>query len=106
MEFCPKCNSLLVPTEAKGKVKLTCNCGYKKKGAANKLTVKERVQREKRGTGVSDAEQSTIATVKEECPKCKNPKSYWWTEQTRASDEPETQFYRCTKCKHTWREYN
>ncbi|PJB94591.1 transcription factor S, partial [Candidatus Pacearchaeota archaeon CG_4_9_14_0_8_um_filter_35_24] len=24
---------------------------------------------------------------------------------TRAADESETKFYRCTKCDHTWREY-
>lgn len=105
MEFCPKCNSMLLPVEKDGKVSLECNCGYKK-GASSKITVKEKVKHEERGKGAVDKEESTIATVKEECPKCKNNKAYWWTEQTRASDEPETQFYRCTKCRHTWREYN
>ena len=105
MEFCPKCNSALMPVEKDGKLKLGCSCGYKKR-LDHRVIVKERVKKETRGSGVSDSEESTIATVKEDCPKCKNPKAYWWTEQTRASDEPETQFYRCTKCKHTWREYN
>ncbi|PIO07920.1 transcription factor S, partial [Candidatus Pacearchaeota archaeon CG10_big_fil_rev_8_21_14_0_10_35_219] len=31
--------------------------------------------------------------------------AYFWTMQTRAADESETKFYRCTKCDHTWREY-
>ena len=25
--------------------------------------------------------------------------------QTRSADEPTTRFYRCQKCKFTWREY-
>ena len=106
MEFCPKCNSLLMPTEKDGKVSLACSAWSYKKGADSRITVKEKIKREDRGKGAVDKEESTIATVKEECPKCKNGKAYWWTEQTRASDEPETQFYRCTKCRHTWREYN
>ncbi|MEK6933005.1 MAG: transcription factor S, partial [Nanoarchaeota archaeon] len=27
------------------------------------------------------------------------------TSQTRAADEAETRFFKCTKCKHTIREY-
>ncbi|MGB7679260.1 MAG: hypothetical protein WBL49_10670 [Nitrososphaeraceae archaeon] len=26
--------------------------------------------------------------------------------QTRSADEATTQFYRCTKCGHTWRNYS
>ncbi|MBI2112883.1 transcription factor S, partial [Candidatus Woesearchaeota archaeon] len=26
-------------------------------------------------------------------------------QQTRGADEPETRFFRCTKCNYTWREY-
>ena len=105
MEFCPKCSAALIPQEVNGKLSLQCACGYKKK-ATQKITVKEKVLKEERGAGVQEEEEATLATVNEECPKCKNAKAYWWSEQTRASDEPETQFYRCTKCKHTWREYN
>jgi DNA-directed RNA polymerase subunit M len=31
--------------------------------------------------------------------------AYFWTQQTRGADEPETRFFKCTKCSHTWREY-
>lgn len=47
----------------------------------------------------------TLPTTKIECPRCGNDIAYWWTLQTRAADEPETQFFRCTKCHYTWREY-
>ena len=40
------------------------------------------------------------------CPKCKNNQAVWWLLQTRSGDEPPTQFYRCTKCAQTWREYS
>ena len=45
------------------------------------------------------------STVKIDCEKCHNQEGVWWTFQTRSADEPETKFYRCTKCNHTWRDY-
>ncbi len=50
--------------------------------------------------------EDTFPKMKADCPKCKNNEVWWWTEQTRAADEPETSFFRCTKCRHTWREYD
>ena len=38
MEFCPKCNSMLMPVEVSGKVYLQCSCGYKKKTDHKKHT--------------------------------------------------------------------
>lgn len=70
------------------------------------VKLKEKTHREQKGKGASTSQESTMATVNEDCEKCSNNVAYWWTEQTRSSDEPETQFFRCTKCKHTWREYS
>ena len=39
-----------------------------------------------------------------ECPKCGHNKAGYWMAQTRAGDEPETRFMRCTACKHRWRD--
>lgn len=47
----------------------------------------------------------TMPTTTIECPKCHNMEAEWWFLQTRSGDEPPTQFYRCTKCGHTWRQY-
>ena len=43
--------------------------------------------------------------VNEKCKKCGNEKAYFWTVQTRASDESETKFFKCVKCGETKREY-
>jgi DNA-directed RNA polymerase subunit M len=48
----------------------------------------------------------TTPQVKTNCPKCGNDKAYWWMVQTRGIDESSTQFYRCTKCGYTWRDYS
>jgi len=99
-DFCPKCGSLLVPDQTKGL--LICNCGYKTKGAK---TVSEKIYFSKQGVGVFDQENSTMSKTKQDCPNCNHAEAFFWSQQTRAADEPETFFYRCTKCKHTWREY-
>ncbi len=40
------------------------------------------------------------------CPKCGKKKVISWMQQTRASDEPPTRFYKCMACGYTWREYS
>jgi transcription factor S len=57
---------------------------------------------------VIDADKSPdiLPTTSIECPRCKNNNAFWWMLQTRSADEATTQFYRCTKCSHTWRNYS
>ena len=52
-----------------------------------------------------ESKMVTLPRTKNTCPKCKNKEAYWWMQQTRAADEAPTRFYKCTKCNHTWREY-
>ena len=54
---------------------------------------------------VTEGENEVDPKVEIECPKCKHQEAFFWTKQTRSSDEAETKFYKCTKCKHTWRDY-
>ena len=49
--------------------------------------------------------KETMPTIEIECEKCGNKEAFWWMLQTRSADEPTTQFYRCTKCEYTWRNY-
>jgi DNA-directed RNA polymerase subunit M len=48
----------------------------------------------------------TMPTTHVECPQCRNKEAEWWLVQTSSAGEPSTQFYRCTRCGHTWREYD
>jgi DNA-directed RNA polymerase subunit M len=52
-----------------------------------------------------DDKISVLLKVKETCPKCDNNEAETWQMQTRSADEPSTHFFRCLKCKFTWREY-
>ncbi len=59
-------------------------------------------------TVISEDEQKikTMPTIRVECDKCGNNMVYVWQVQTRGGDEASTQFMRCTKCGHTFREYS
>jgi DNA-directed RNA polymerase subunit M len=54
---------------------------------------------------VVDKDRETLPKTKATCPSCNNKEAVWWVQQTRSADEAPTVFYRCTKCKHSWREY-
>jgi DNA-directed RNA polymerase subunit M len=47
-----------------------------------------------------------MPTTSIECPHCHNKEAEWWLVQTASAAESSTQFYRCTKCGHTWRQYD
>jgi DNA-directed RNA polymerase subunit M len=56
--------------------------------------------------GKKERNLKTLPQTKVKCPKCDNATAYWWMVQTRSIDESATQFFRCTKCSHTWRDYS
>jgi len=56
--------------------------------------------------GKKEQKLQTLPTVTIECPKCGNNQAYTWQVQTRGADESSTQFFRCTKCGYTFREYS
>ena len=101
--FCPKCGSLLKPKTEKKKKVLACSCGYSTKelGLAE---IKEKVKQDDKEISVVDENETILPEIEEKCPKCGNEKAYYWTQQMRAGDEPETKFLKCTKCRHTWRD--
>lgn len=100
MDFCPKCGAVLIQ---KRKNFGCARCEYSTKDKV-KLKTSEKIE-EKSKVAVIKKEMNTFPIVVEKCKKCDNDKAYFWTIQTRAGDEAETKFFKCTKCDHTWREY-
>ena len=107
MMFCPKCKSILRPKKEGEKTIWFCSCGYT--NAKNKVkSIKEEERKvEVAEMEVVDKEVETLPiTTDDACPECGNREAHYWMIQTRAGDEPETKFMKCTKCKHTWRDYS
>jgi len=101
MEFCEKCGGVISITDGKA---VCAGCGHKLKKkpkieASEKLGTKGGIAVIKEEAGITYPEVEMV------CPTCKNKTAYFWTMQTRASDEAETKFYKCTKCKFIWRKY-
>jgi len=102
--FCPKCGTILIPKTKNKKRIIECSCGHKDTDLSQLENLKEVVKQEKDIEVIED-QPEILPETQEECPKCEHKTAYFWTIQTRASDEPETKFLRCKKCKHTWRDY-
>lgn len=115
MLFCPKCGSILRPKEKAGKKFLWCSCGFITSLEEAKSKEEEKMAEQKEETEIKkEPEIRRIEIVKNieihpkikaDCEKCGNKEAYYWTQQTRGADEPETRFFKCTKCNYTWREY-
>ncbi|MDQ3902221.1 MAG: transcription factor S [Thermoproteota archaeon] len=111
MKFCPKCETRMKPRIEQGIV-LCPKCGFtadkEEQGSlSSKLSsVQESVSRSSLKVMDADKSPDALPTTTVECPKCGNNTAFWWMLQTRSADEATTQFYRCTKCMHTWRNYS
>jgi len=103
MLFCPKCGAILKPKQEKGKRFLACGCGYTNR--KEKAVLSETV-----GTAeeipIVEEDDRQLPVTDVICPTCGHGKAGFWTAQTRAGDEPETRFFKCLKCGHTWRDAN
>ncbi|PIW33312.1 MAG: transcription factor S [Nitrosopumilales archaeon CG15_BIG_FIL_POST_REV_8_21_14_020_37_12] len=103
MKFCPKCEVKLKKSDAG----LQCpKCNYVE-GEENKQVKQieaEEIHSEFNVLAENEGEE-TLPTINIECEKCGHNEAVWWMLQTRSADEPTTQFYRCTKCRYTWRNY-
>jgi DNA-directed RNA polymerase subunit M len=109
MEFCPKCEKRMVLSRTKTAYVFICPICKCKKSTDSSATVKAVVSKKPRETivviGKEDQDLKTNPTAQISCPKCENNLAYTWQVQTRAGDEGATQFFRCTKCGHTFRLY-
>ncbi len=98
--FCPECRSLMFPKDGVFSCK---KCGHSSESDGKAKVVKyEATEKEML---IIEEELQTLPKARVECTECGNLEAFYHIRQTRAADEPSTRFYRCTKCKHTWREY-
>ncbi len=77
-------------------------CGYTKEKDIERIIVSKR--RDMNAVIIED-DMELLPKTNVVCPKCGHNEAYWILRQTRASDEPETRIYTCTKCGYRWREY-
>ena len=71
-----------------------------------KIMLKEEIKsKQEDQIEVIEKKVETLPKTKEECPKCHHQEAYYWVVQTRSADEAPTQFFKCTKCMNTWRQY-
>ncbi|MHA2257774.1 MAG: transcription factor S [Promethearchaeota archaeon] len=112
VEFCPDCSNLLREKRIDEIILLACKCGYEKELLPDNKIIEKRIQKKKDALEenliiISENDKiSVYPQVKKICPKCKNKLAETWQTQMRSADEPSTHFFRCTQCKHTWREVN
>ena len=84
MEFCPKCETRLV--RKKGELSLICpKCG-------ESIEKTDQIKKEK----PNDSDSNILIMDESDMNEANTLKS---------TDEPETRFYKCIKCNHTWRDY-
>ncbi len=105
IEFCKRCGAIMLPEKKGSGTVLRCRkCGSVKKKNVKDLRITEQKKKVK-GVVVLEKNETMLPVTDKMCPVCENTRAYYWLQQTRAADEPPTQFFRCTKCKHVWREY-
>ena len=106
MKFCPKCKNLLLPDHQRRVLKCRV-CDYEEQITKNtKYIISGKVNKtSKEIVFIDETKGLNLPTVEVECPKCHNNLAYWWVVQTRRADEPPTTFYKCVKCKYSWRDY-
>lgn len=108
MNFCPKCDVRM----RKASGRLECpKCHHVQSGGARSSS-SSRPPPPAAAQGTADFNvlegsegKEALPTIEIACEKCGHGEAVWWMLQTRSADEPTTQFYRCTECSHTWRNY-
>ena len=109
MKFCPNCETRIILKFDDNPVACP-KCGFtiSEQKPTVTINVSNITTQEGNALRVLDTDNTpeSLPTINIECPKCNNNLAVWWMLQTRSADEATTQFYRCTKCNHTWRNYS
>lgn len=106
MKFCSKCDTML-QLDTEKKLFVCPGCGAEEQ-MENAIIVPRNNKKQDKiiVIGKKEKKLSVLPQTKMPCPKCDNATAFWWMVQTRGIDESATQFFRCTKCGHTWRSYS
>jgi len=104
--FCPKCGSVLLPKKEGNKKVATCSCGYKSSNVEKTKMTETVINKEKEVEVIEKPDLEILPKTDAKCEKCGHKTAFFWTIQTRASDEPETKFLKCEKCGSIWRDYD
>ena len=114
MKFCPNCETRMRLKFDENQV-ICPKCDFRVDGNINginlntsSVTGNTATIQEGNALRIMDGENhgEILPTINIDCPKCNNNLAVWWMLQTRSADEATTQFYRCSKCNHTWRNYS
>lgn len=103
VDFCEKCGAIVIGKKGED---VKCNsCGNATK-AKSTISLSEKIEKKEEKEIINADRTAEIhPTTNVECPQCGFHEAYYWTKQTRAGDEPETQFFKCVECAHQWRDY-
>ena len=96
--FCPDCKSMVFPKDGCYYCK-NCDKLIEEEVESEGFTTKSKA---KETAVVSDGE-AVLPKAREICAKCGNTEAYYYMRQNRSADEPETIFYRCTRCNYQWK---
>ena len=81
--------------------KMQCSCGYIQEDGK----IKDRKKKTDEVVVIDKEQPQILPKIKYDCKNCNNTEAFFWTLQTRGGDEPETRFFKCTKCSSVFREY-
>lgn len=98
IEFC-ECGGAMIPTREGMKCR-ACGNAVSRTAEAKIVT-----RAGKQEVLIFENNDPDLPKTEKQCEECGNNEAFFWLIQTRASDEPPTQFFRCTKCRRVWREY-
>jgi DNA-directed RNA polymerase subunit M len=103
VEFCDNCGAIIIGKKGE---KVSCQACGTEIVSNTEINISEKIEKKENFEVIDTSQTEEIhPTTPVECPKCGNKEAYYWTKQTRAGDEPETQFFKCVSCSHQWREY-
>jgi DNA-directed RNA polymerase subunit M len=111
LEFCPDCGTRMIRSKEVLARTITLiflcpKCGNKKEYTPSNSFIPKIVNHPKKNMVIIGKKEQRLRTepiIRINCPSCGNKTSFTWMVHGR-SEQSSTQFFRCTKCNHTFRD--